>query len=74
MIYGLPLADDIGKYFFTVQAKNSANLTVTEQAEIQVRQHPAERTFHHRFALQLEPEFSNEELFYPQVNIKTRWF
>jgi len=66
-IYGLPLADDIGKYSFLVRARNSANLTVTETAEIQVRQHPSERAFHHQFTLQLEPEFSEDEETLPQV-------
>lgn len=66
-IYGLPLADDIGKYTFLVQARNSANLTVTETVEIQVRQHPSERAFHHHFTLQLEPEFSVDEETLPQA-------
>ena len=63
----MPLADDIGKYSFLVQARNSANLTVTETAEIQVRQHPSERAFHHHFTLQLEPEFSFDEETLPQA-------
>lgn len=67
-IYGLPLADDIGKYTFLVQARNSANLTVTEAAEIQVRQHPSERAFNHRFTLQLEPEFSDDEKLLPTIH------
>lgn len=46
---------------FIVQARNSANLTANETVEIQVRQHPAERAFHHQFTLQLEPEFSTDE-------------
>ena len=64
-IYGLPLAEDIGRYTFLVRARNSANLTATEPAEIHVRQHPSERTFHHRFTLQLEPEFSDDEVNLP---------
>lgn len=67
MIYGLPLSSDIGKYQFVVQARNSVNLTATESAEIQVRQHPSERAFHHQYTLQLEPEFSDEEKGLPQV-------
>lgn len=64
-IYGLPLAEDIGRYSLVIRARNSANLTVEEPAEIHVRQHPSERTFHHRFTLQLEPEFSDEETALP---------
>lgn len=60
-IFGLPLAEDIGRYAFAVEARNSANMSVTEPCEIHVRQHPSERAFHHRFHLQLEPEFSAEE-------------
>lgn len=62
------MADDIGKYTFLVQARNSANLTVTETADIQVRQHPSERAFNHRFTLQLEPEFSDDEKLLPPIH------
>jgi hypothetical protein len=68
-MYGLPVAEDIGKWNFTIVARNSANLSVSELAEIQVRQHQAERTFHHKFRLQIEPEFSEEELAFPRVII-----
>ena len=37
-------------------------MSVTESCDIHVRQHPSERAFHHRFHLQLEPEFSEEEM------------
>lgn len=63
----MPLVDDIGKYVFVVRARNSANLTADETIEVQVRQHSAERAFHHQFTLQLEPEFSNEEDLLPQA-------
>lgn len=51
-----------------MQARNSANLTVTETAEVQVRQHPSERAFNHRFTLQLEPEFSDDEKLLPPIH------
>ena len=50
-----------------MRARNSANLTATEEIEIQVRQHPSERAFHHQFTLQLEPEFSVDEEALPQA-------
>lgn len=52
---------------FLVRARNSANLTANETVTIHVRQHPAERTFHHQFTLQLEPEFSIDEEVLPQA-------
>ena len=61
------MADDIGKWVFTLQARNSANLTAGEVLEIQVWQHKAERTFHHHFRLQIEPEFSDDEKDLPRV-------
>ncbi len=61
------MAEDIGSYSFKLWARNSANLTVSELAEIRVRQHQSERAFNHRFTLQLEPEFDNDEMTLPSA-------
>jgi len=66
-IYGLPLGKDIGTYLFTVQARNGDNLTVSEEMKIRVLQHQADRTFVHRFVLQLRPELTDEEKMLPQI-------
>jgi len=66
-IYGLPLGKDIGTYLFTVRARNSANLAVSEEMKIRVLQHQAERTFAHRFMLQLRPEFDDEQIVLPEI-------
>ena len=53
---------------FTITARNSANLVASDKMKIRVVQHPAERTFVHRFMLQLRPEFDEEQSKLPEVN------
>jgi len=66
-IYGLPLGKDIGTYLFTVRARNEANMAISEEMKIRVLQHQAERTFVHRFTLQLRPEFDDEQSVLPEI-------
>ena len=66
-IYGLPLSDDIGKWSFTLIAYDSSDLSVSELAEVIVRQHQSERTFNHRVTLEMEAELADDEIDFPQV-------
>lgn len=54
LLYALPLDEDTGKYKFILEAMDSDGLTIQDNLDIHVRQHPGYRTVHHVFTLSLK--------------------
>ncbi|XP_030766797.1 dystroglycan [Sitophilus oryzae] len=69
-LYGLPLAEDIHTWEYTVRATDREGEYEQDQLTIQVQQHPLERVFNHEFSLALRIEKPQEYQHYIDWSLK----